>query len=203
MRALRSIQKLSAIAALCTGALLSQASQAGIVQFEAAPATPFSIGDSFSLKLFGSDFASTLDGGGINLSFDPTVLRVTSVTVDTTVWEFFSSDGEINDALGTVADVWFASFEERVGSFDIALFTFQAFGAGNSALTLSESLFNPFASGGELLPVEFGSLFVQVASKPPTDPTDPTDPVPLPLPSTLALLAPAALLSLRRRVRAS
>lgn len=192
----RSIVTLSALVAISACAVAPQRAHAALVHFDAAPAQPLAIGDSFSLTLRGDDFLSTLDGGGVDLTFNSSVLRLTSVAVDTTVWDFYANDGVIDNAAGTLSDVWFASFEQRIGSFSIAQFTFEALGAGLSALTLTENPFNPFASGGELLPVEFGSLSIQVASTPPPDP----DPVTVPLPSTLLLwLCGLPLMALARR----
>lgn len=180
-----SISKCSLVCRLVAAAgmtLVAQVASAALIFLDPPTTSPIEIGDSFSLTLSGSGFDSTLDGGGIDLAFDPAILRLTSVSVDTATWEFFSSDGIIDNATGLVSDVLFASFEERIGYFSIASFTFEALAIGTSVLTLSESLLNPFASGGELLPVEFGTLSISVVGT-----TEP-QPVEVPMPGTLGLM---------------
>ena len=164
--------------------LAAQGAAAAYISLDPPAASSIEVGDSFSLQLVGGDFDSSLDGGGIDLAFDPAVLRLTSAMVDTITWEFFSSDGVIDNTAGRVSDVLFASFEERIGDFSIASFTFEALAVGTSMLTLSESLLNPFASGGALLPVEFGTLSVSVVGAETPGP----EPVPVPLPGTFGLM---------------
>jgi len=126
------------------------------------------VGDTFTLTLRGSDFATTLDGGGLNVSFDPAVIRVNSVTVDTTVWEFVSGPGTTDNQNGKVQDIVFNSFQTRTGSFPIATIEFLAFGLGTSSITLSESTLNPFASGGQRFdpPVSLGAASATVVPVP-------------------------------------
>jgi hypothetical protein len=130
--------------------------------------TSASVGDIFTLTLSGSDFVSTLDGGGLNLAFDPAVIHVNSVAVDSTVWEFFASSGTTDNHTGKVQDIIFNSFQTRTGSLPIATIEFLAFGPGTSNITLSESSLNPFASGGQRFdpPVSLGSATVTIVPVP-------------------------------------
>jgi hypothetical protein len=183
MHVFMSIMRRRALVALAISCLAAPAAPAAMIAFNAPATTSFAIGESFSLQLAGSDFTSTLDGGGVNLGFNASVLRLTSVAVDTTTWEFFADNGVIDNTAGLVSDILFASFEERVGSFSVALFTFETLAAGTSSLLLTESPLNPFASGGDLLDVQFGLLSLSV-----TGGTTEPPPSPVPLPATLWLM---------------
>jgi hypothetical protein len=126
------------------------------------------IGNTVTVALKGRGFTQTIEGGGVNLSFNPAVLQLNSVAVDTTTWEFFTTPGTINNTAGTLTDLTFSSFAGNSGSFPVAQLIFQAKGLGTSLLTLTESTLNPFASGGALLnpPVSFANANIQVTAVP-------------------------------------
>ena len=106
-------------------------------------------GSTFSMDLIGTGFNSgDLDGGGINFSYDASVVQVISVSVDTTTWEFFSDNGTIDNILGSVTGIQFNSFESRTGDLLFATVNFMAIGVDTTQLGLSEFLDNPFATGG-------------------------------------------------------
>lgn len=109
------------------------------------------VGETVVVSLKGQGFAQAIDGGGVNLSFNPAFLQLSNVKVDATTWEFFTTPGTVNNTAGTLTDLTFSSFAGRSGSFSIAQISFQAKAAGSSALTLTESALNPFSSGGSLL----------------------------------------------------
>lgn len=67
------------------------------------------LGTSFSLDVLASDFANSILGGGFELSFDPSVLRLDSVVIPAS-WEFARSGGLIDNASGTLSDAYFATF---------------------------------------------------------------------------------------------
>ncbi len=145
-------------------------------------------GASFTLDLVGTGFdAGILDGGGLNISFDPTVVIVTAVTVNTAEWEFFSDPGIVDNNAGTVTGLMFNSFADRSGSLHFATVSFLAVGLGVSALGLSEYALNPFTSGAGDYP---GLVLSQAGSV-----------AVVPLPPAVALLfsSLAALVTLRRR----
>jgi hypothetical protein len=105
----------------------------------------------FTLDLIGANFNSgTLDGGGINVNFDPTIINVNRVLINTDEWEFYSAEGSIDNVSGAVNGIEFNSFEIRTGNLNFATIEFIAVGAGYSALGLTEYGFNPFASGGSV-----------------------------------------------------
>lgn len=128
------------------------AAQAANVSFSPV-STTVPGGATFSMDLVGTGFNSgDLDGGGINFNYNANVVHVSSITVDTVTWEFFSDNGTIDNALGEVTGIQFNSFQPRSGDLLFATVEFMAVGSGISLLGLSEFLDNPFATGGELYP---------------------------------------------------
>jgi len=111
-------------------------------------------GNTFTLDVLMSDFPVT-EGGGLVLNFDPALLQVTSVSVDSGVWEFVNNDGEIDNAGGVVSSILFSSYRGVAGDAKIATIEFQATQKGKGNITLDESLDNPFASNGQNINVTF------------------------------------------------
>ena len=124
--------------------------------------------EPFTLNLIGLDFPVTLDGGGINVSFDPFVVEVLEVRVDTDTWEFFSDNGDINNFSGSIIGIVFNSFQDRTGDLPFASIDFLPVGPGVSTLELEEYVFNPFATGGERYPdlIFDQSIVIQVIPVP-------------------------------------
>jgi len=128
------------------------------------PASPtVKQGDVFSLEVKGSGFTTVLDGGAFDLTFNNNVLNVTSVAVETSIWEFNPINGSINNTVGSVSDTEFNSFaHSNTNNFDIAKITFTAIGPGNSSIDIAGNPNNPFGSSGiEIHPI-FVSGSVQV-----------------------------------------
>ena len=126
-------------------------------------------GDSFAMQVRGSGFTDNVVGGGFNLSFDPSVLSLTSVSVDTVVWEFVSSNGQIDNTLGQLADVYFNSFMATLptGDFSVATLLFSAKASGNSLVQMSASPSFPFADDlGNVIDVAFQGAEVTVSAVP-------------------------------------
>jgi hypothetical protein len=126
-------------------------------------------GDSFALLVRGSGFTDNVVGGGFNLSFDPSVLSLTSVSVDTGVWEFVSSNGQIDNALGLLADVYFNSFKDTLptGDFSVATLLFSARASGNSLVQMSASPSFPFSDDlANVIDVAFQGADVTVSAVP-------------------------------------
>lgn len=143
----------------------AQAATVGFSPFS----TSVSVGQNFSLDIVGNFPGSeAIDGGGLNLSFVPSIVNVTGVTINTALFEFVVDSSTINNTVGTVSDIIFNSFANTpTGSFLIATVNFTATGAGNSALTLAESTLNPFALSGMPVPVTLtAGTNVTVASVP-------------------------------------
>lgn len=111
-------------------------------------------GDQFTLQVLANDFA-TSEGGGITLHFNPGLLQVISVNVDSSVWDFINKNGQIDNANGNISDILFSSYKGVSGDAVIATIEFKAINSGSSNVTIEESEANPFASNGEAMTVTF------------------------------------------------
>ena len=104
-----------------------------------------SVGETFSVDIVLSDFQQTR-GGGIILQFDPAVLSISDVTIDTGTWAFRKIFGLEGGSNGTI-EIWFASWNLVSGNAPVATVTFEPISAGNAPLRLMKSERNPFISG--------------------------------------------------------
>jgi len=116
--------------------------QAITVQFD-QPATTLQTGAPFSLTVLGFDFPATI-GGGIDLSFDPAIINISAVTMNTAVFPF-SDAGTIDNVAGTLTDAYFNSLAAPSGTLEFMTIDFIAMGAGSTQLSLSEGLLAVFA----------------------------------------------------------
>jgi len=110
--------------------------------------------EKFTLDITTNAF-TTSEGGGITLRFDASLLQVSHVEIDNTVWNFVNQNGKINNAEGTVSDILFSSYQGVTGDVKIASVAFQSTGSGNSTITLEASSNNPFANNGQAMDVTF------------------------------------------------
>ena len=110
--------------------------------------TSVNLGDAFSLTIQGSGF-DPIVGGGLNMTFNSSVLQVNSVTIDQSVFEFYigggTEEGLLDNTTGNLFNTSFNSFFGASGDFDIMTIGFTAVGAGSSSLNLSESALWTFA----------------------------------------------------------
>jgi hypothetical protein len=110
-------------------------------------------GGTSTIYLVGQNFVDgDLDGGGINFSFSNSLLNVANVAVDTSLWEFFSDNGTIDNGAGNVSGISFNSFQSRSGNLLFASVDVVGVAVGMTSLTLSEYIANPFATGGNPYP---------------------------------------------------
>ena len=126
-------------------------------------------GDIFSLDVVGLGFVSNVDGGGVNLSFDPTKLNVLSVTIDELVWDFVTNTGTINNIAGTVDGIMVNAWSNISGNFTVATIQFQEISGGsflNSTIGITEYALNPWASGGSEINPDFVNGTVTVSAVP-------------------------------------
>lgn len=129
--------------------------------------TDTTIGSAFQVDIQATGFPDKIFGGGYNLAFDPTILKLDGITFPVN-WEFSTSTGLLDAVAGTVSDINFNTFAAPIkGDFLTATLKFTAIGAGTSAITLSDSGSFPF--GNELsaaVPVTFNGGTVTVAAVP-------------------------------------
>jgi len=116
--------------------------QAITIQFD-QPGKSVGIGDPFSLTVLGFDFPSTI-GGGIDLSFDPSVVNIAAVTMNTALFEF-SDPGTVDNTAGTLTDAYFNSLAAPSGDLEFMTIDFIATGAGTTQLVLAEGALAVFS----------------------------------------------------------
>ena len=110
------------------------------------PATlTVSQGDPLSLTIGGSGFTVPPDAGGINIAWDPSILKFASFTLDP-LWVPPSTAGKLGP--GTLTGIDFFDNVAPTGPFTIGTIDFTALAAGNSAITITEDPLNPFAGAG-------------------------------------------------------
>jgi len=134
----------------------------------ASPVTNVNTNDTFTIDIIGTGFTSTVDGGGVNFSYNSNVLNVLSVSVDTNVWDLGVgiSAGAIDNAAGAVNGVMVNTWSGVTGGFSVASVTFQAVASGTTGLSLSEYILNPWAGAGLLLNPDYVDATVTVSAVP-------------------------------------
>lgn len=129
-------------------------------------------GDIFTLDVVGLGFISNVDGGGVNISFDPTKLNVLSVTIDELVWDFGPtgiSTGTIDNVSGTVNGIMVNAWSNVTGDFTVASIQFEEIYGGayaNSTIGITEYALNPWASGGSMINPDFVNGSVSTSAVP-------------------------------------
>ncbi|MEW5787976.1 MAG: cohesin domain-containing protein [Pseudomonadota bacterium] len=122
------------------------------------------LGDETVITLLGLyEGDGNLLGGAVNLAFDPTVVQVLDVTLQVAD-AFFSNSGSIDNTLGQVSNIGFASFDGVSGSFALATVTLQAVGVGTTSLTVSDANHPIFVWANDVPP--FGELVSFVSGSP-------------------------------------
>ena len=129
--------------------------------------TAVNVGQSFSVDLQATGFPDKVFGGGYNLAFDPSILKLDDVVIPAS-WEFAVSKGTLDAAAGTVTDVFFNTFTAPVkGDFLTATLKFTAIGGGTSKIEVSDSGSFPFGNEfGNAVPVTYANGTVTVSAVP-------------------------------------
>lgn len=148
-------------AVLATTALWAQAQTIEVK----GPAAPVDIGATFTVDIVGSGFANIIYGGGYDVGFDASILRLDSVKVPA-FWELGGGSDPIDNVAGTVAGVNFNTLAGQKNSFTTATLTFTALAGGSSAITLSASPFWPFADDNGEVAVAFKNGTVAAVPEP-------------------------------------
>lgn len=121
-----------------------------------------SFGESFGVDVVLSDSPATR-GGGIIVRFDPTVLNLSDVAVDTSFWSFANKVFGLDDAANGRVEIWFASWDLVSGAARIATLTFEPVNTGNTQLSMEGSEGNPFIDGSNSpLQVSYRKAIVHV-----------------------------------------
>ena len=161
------MKNLNSILAACALATLAGPAAAANQVSSAPTAVSAEQGTSFAVQISGSEFADVMLGGGLNFSWNPDVMDLSSVTVDAAVWEFARYGGLLDAAAGTLSGMYFASFQGRTGSFAIATLNFVADAPGSTPLAMSLFPSQPFANElGDVVAVTLGSTAVTVTAVP-------------------------------------
>lgn len=147
--------------------LLSGHISASTITWGTAPAL-IGVNDVFTINVIGTGFVTNVDGGGVNISYNSSVLNVLSVSINEAVWDLGVgiSSGTTDNVAGTVDGIMVNAWSAVTGDFSVASIQMQAIGAGDSYLSLSEYGLNPWASGGALINPSFvdSSISVEAAS---------------------------------------
>ena len=113
-----------------------------------APAGSVLKGDSFTLDVVAKDFPNKIFGGGFDVLFDASLLRLDTITFPAN-WELGTGFNPIDNAAGTATDVNFNTLgAPRAGSFLVSTLHFTALNAGHAQIGLSPSASWPY--GDEL-----------------------------------------------------
>ena len=168
--------------------LLSQQVSAATITWN-VPDYSAGLNDVFTLDVIGTGFVGNVDGGGVNISYDATVLNVLSVSIDENIWDLGAgiSTGTIDNSVGTVNGITVNAFSSVTGDFIVASIEFLAVGAGLTDTALSEYILNPWGSGGNPINPDHVPGLVTVSA------------VPLPAAVWLFGAGLAALLGIARR----
>lgn len=141
--------------------LTASAAAGPVVSIDPA-GTRAAVGDVITLNVTMRDLPTT-EGGGFSMRFNPRILQVEDVAINTEAWTFVNDAGTVDNNSGAVNDVLVSSFPGVSGNADIATITLRVVHAGKTKLTLEGSKKNPFASAGEVVPVSFQNATVKVA----------------------------------------
>lgn len=142
---------------------LSSWAHAARVDFVPATST-VSVGTGFFVDIVGDEFLKPLDGGGFDLAYNPSVVRVDSLIIDS---QFdFAPPYTRDDSAGRITDISFNVFSVGPsGRFNIARLGLTALAVGTSALELSANTFK-FASDGNEVATTLNGGLVQVLAVP-------------------------------------
>ncbi len=120
------------------------------------------VGETFTANIVISNIAPTR-GGGITLQFDPAVVSISDVAIDSNTWSFVSKVFGMESEASGVIDIWFASWNFVSGNVPVATVTFRSLDSGNVHLRLQEAEMNPFVdSDNQPLQVSFKKTVVHV-----------------------------------------
>jgi hypothetical protein len=141
----------------------ASSSQAAIVTFSPAAET-VNANQVFTVDIVASDFDMIVDGGGLDLSFNPGMLRVLDLDY-ADIWDL-TLPVTIDNAAGMVSNIRFGSFASIQDDFPIATVTMQALGQGETTLDLAVQPMFPFGHNGDEITVTPLSGSIHVVPEP-------------------------------------
>lgn len=167
------MRKLNVLAAtavlLCAGPWVSAA--ANTVGFNPDPKDILQGSGNFTVDLVGTGFTNSTDGGGVNISFDPSILQAISVILDPS-WNANAATGTINNTAGTITGIEFGTFGTPAASFTIGTLTLapktaSVLGSSVLGVSLFTSTLTPcFALAGQCQTVAFDNGLVNIQAVP-------------------------------------
>jgi len=170
---------------------------AATIRFDRASLDGLTVGERVTLEIQGRDFTAGSAGGGLDLSWDPAVLAVSSLDDVELLFpgdQFIFDRGTLDTVAGTLTNLATNSFSGTpAANFTIARITVTALAAGSTQLDLA---LGSFAGGGKNVWSTAAGLAVDDLVFEPIDVTV----APVPLPAGLCLL-PGALAVLGARLR--
>ena len=126
------------------------------------------LNDIFTIGIEARGFTEDIDGFGLDIEWDRSLLSLNSIAVDTSVWGFRSSEGDSTTA-GRLLGLGGSTFLGTTGDFNLATLTFQAIGSGVTDVLLKNTLDPAFiwsSLGDVVIPSEFINGSVEVSSVP-------------------------------------
>lgn len=157
------------LSALALTTMLSSGANAAGTVVATPSSSSVTPGSVIELTISGQAFAEAVVGGGLNFAWNPAVIDLQSVTLDTVTWEFLTSAGLHDPASGTLSDVYFNSVRSSLptGNFSIATLRFVADQPGSTVIAMSVPDTLPFASdAAEVISVGFQNASVAVVPEP-------------------------------------
>jgi hypothetical protein len=128
------------------------------------PVNDVAVNQNFTVDITGSGFAELAGGDHVNLGFDSSLLQITSVAINTSIFDFAPASG--GPAVGnTWSGIAFDTFVNNpaTGNFTIATISFKAVAAGSASLNILGGNF--FSKSAALTP-SFSSGTVNVTAVP-------------------------------------
>jgi len=173
---MKNIVKALALASIVSFAYISNANAAvislvpNLVGWNPDDTVIVNVGDTFSLTVQASEYPGGTSGGGVSVDFSAGTgfVNADAVTMDATVWNI-AADTTIDNGAGVVTAEALGFPGTTASTFDLAVITFTATSLGNFAMTMSESVINPFflSDGITLANPTFAGLNVSVVPIPP------------------------------------
>ena len=148
--------------------LLCHQVSAAIIEWSVSTSS-VNVNDVFSINIIATGFTDNVDGGGVNISFDSSVINIQSISIDESVWDFGGlgiSTGTIDNSVGTVDGIMVNTFGDVAGDFIVATVEVKAIAEGISDLSLTEYTLNPWASGGVAINPDYVNGTVEVSAVP-------------------------------------